>query len=100
MLFKIKANGNGNEKEEKETVLTLRLTLPGWIMLFTCIIGVVMFFARSEAGLSNAKDEIKKLDERKLDKYNYTRDIEFERYRDSIIMCKINKIAKKLNIDD
>jgi len=89
----LKVNKNGND----ETKITLSIS--GWIALVVIIASLVAGFIETQSRIVTAKENIESLRKDKLDKYEYTRDVQLRQFRDSTASAKLDKIMKKLDID-
>jgi len=89
----LKVNKNGND----ETKITLSIS--GWIALIVIIASLVAGFIETQSRIVTAKENIESLRKDKLDKYEYTRDVQLKQFRDSTANAKLDKIMKKLDID-
>lgn len=83
-----------------ESTTTIRLSFTGWITLAVFFVSIVLTFASVRSDIENTKQNILILKETKLDKYEYKRDLEVRTFRDSLINCKLNKILKKLGVEE
>ena len=83
-----------------ESLTTVKLSIAGWIGTLVFIASVIFSYANLQNGVVTAKEDISTLKATKLDKTEWINFRNLHDLRDSINTLTINKIAKKLTVDD